>query len=117
MYEIVSLFNSIIREEMISNPFEFISNDALIVILVYSLIGEKVISKIAFEMCGIFYTRGSNKTLGSIGHLFFYFLNVWILLKLQTLTQNITLILSLYTIIIIMLFWGLGRIKKAINGY
>lgn len=117
MYQIVSDWNGFIREEMMPNPFEFISNNGMVAILFLSLFGGKVLYKIAFSMCGIFHSRRGNKTLGSIGYMFFYCLNVWILLKLQTLTQNITLILSLYTIIIIMLFFGLGKIKKTIKGY
>ena len=117
MYQIVSILNGFIRETMISNPFEFISDNEMVAILFFSLFGGKVLYKIAFSMSGIFYSRRGNKTLGSIGYMFFYSLNVWILLRLQTLTQNITLILSLYNIIIIILFWGLVKIKKTINGY
>lgn len=99
------------------NPFKFISDNEVVAILFFALFGGKVLYKIAFSMCAIFQSRRGNKTLGSIGYMVFYCLNVWILLELQTMTQNITLILSLYTIIIIMLFWGLGKIKKAIMGY
>ena len=117
MYQIVSALNEFIREEFMPNPFEFMSVDVLVVLLIYSFIGEKVISRLAFYMSGIFYTRGSNKTLGSIGHLFFYLLNVMILIKLQEITQNITLILSFYTLIIIILYVGLRKIKKVVSEY
>lgn len=117
MYQIISALNGFIRDEMVPNPFEFISNNSLVVLLIYSFIGEKVISRLAFYMCEIFYTRGGNKTLGSIGHLFFYLLNVMILIKLQEIIQNVTLILSFYTIIIFILYVGLRKIKKVVSEY
>ncbi len=117
MYQIVRALNGLIREEIMPNPFEFISNNEVVAILFFALFGGKVLCKIAFSMCGIFHSRRGNKTLGSIGYMFFYYLNVWILLKIQTLTQNIKLVLSLYTITIITLFCVLGKIKKIIIDY
>lgn len=117
MYQIVSALNGLIREEIMPNPFEFISNNEVVAILFFALFGGKVLNKIAFSMCGIFHSRRGNKTLGSIGYMFFYCLNVWILLKIQTLTQNIKLILIIYIIAIIALFCGLEKIKKIIIDY
>lgn len=71
MYEIVSLLNSVIREQAFSNPFEYITDNQLTAILMFSLFGSAVLNKIAFRMCGVFYRSRSNKTLGSIGYMFF----------------------------------------------
>lgn len=71
MYEIVSLFNSVIRDQVFSNPFEYIIDNQLTAILMFSLFGSAVLNKIAFRMCGVFYKSRSNKVLGSIGYMFF----------------------------------------------
>ena len=48
MYQIVSALNGFIREEMIPNPFEFISDNEVVAILFFALFGGKILYKIAF---------------------------------------------------------------------
>ena len=115
MYQIVSALNGFIREEMISNPFEFIFDDEITAILFFSLFGGKLLYKIAFNMCGVFYNTGKNKILGSIGYMFFYYINVQTLLKLSQLFNNVNLICSLYIVFVIGMFILLNKIKVGIN--
>jgi len=115
MYEIVSLFNSIIRDQAFSNPFEYITNNQLKAILLFSLFGSAVLNKIAFRMCGVFYKSRSNKTLGSIGYMFFYCINVQILIKLCQWFQDINLVISIYMVFVILIFIVLYKIKNVIR--
>lgn len=115
MYEIVSLFNSIIREQAFSNPFEYIINNQLIAILLFSLFGSVVLNKIAFTMCGVFYKSRSNKTLGSIGYMFFYCINVQVLIKLCQWFQDINLVIWIYMIFVILMFIVLYKAKNLIR--
>ena len=115
MYEIVSLFNSVIRDQAFSNPFEYITDNQLTAILMFSLFGSAVLNKIAFRMCGVFYKSRSNKTLGSIGYMFFYCINVQVLIKLCQWFQDITLIMSIYMVFIIVMFIMLSKVKNTIR--
>lgn len=115
MYQIISVFNAIVREEFMSNPFEFISDNQLVVMLFFALFGGKLLYKIAFSMCGIFHSQGWNKTLGSIEYMFFYCINVGVLLKLSQLFDNVGLICTLYIAFIIGMFILLNKIKVRIN--
>lgn len=115
MYQIVSTLNGFIREEMMPNPFEFISDNEVVAILFFALFGGKLLYKIAFDMCGIFYCRRENKILGSIGYMFFYYINVEFLFKLSQLSNNVSLICSLYIVFVIGMFILLNKIKIGIN--
>lgn len=115
MYEIVSLFNSVIRNQAFSNPFEYITDNQLTAVLMFSLFGSAVLNKIAFRMCGVFYKSRSNKTLGSIGYMFFYCINVQVLIKLCQWFQDITLIMSIYMIFVIVMFIMLSKVKNTIR--
>lgn len=115
MYQIVSILNRFIREEMMPNSFEFISDNKMVAILFFSLFGGKLLYKIAFNMCGIFYNAGKNKTLGRIGYMFFYYINVQTLLKLNQLFNNVSLICFLYIVVVIGMFILLNKIKSEIN--
>lgn len=115
MYQIISALNGFIREEIIPNPFEFIFDDEITTILFFSLFGGKLLYKIAFNMCGVFYNTGKNKLLGSIGYMFFYYINVQTLLKLSRLFNNVNLICSLYIVFVIGMFILLNKIKVGIN--
>lgn len=53
-YKIISALNGFIREDMMPNPFEFISDNELIVALFTYLIGGLILHVISFAMCGIF---------------------------------------------------------------
>ena len=68
MYQIVSALNGFIREEIMPNPFEFVSDNQLIVMLFTYLIGGTILRIISFHMCGIFYKRRQAPVLGSIGY-------------------------------------------------
>lgn len=115
MYEIVSLFNNVIRDQAFSNPFEYITDNQLIAILMFSISGSAVLNKIAFRMCGVFYKSRSNKTLGSIGYMFFYCINVQVLIKLCQSFQDINLVISIYMLFVIAMFIGLYKVKNVIR--
>lgn len=115
MYEIVSLFNSVIRDQAFSNPFEYITDNQLTAILMFSLFGSAVLNKIVFRMCGVFYKSRSNKTLGSIGYMFFYCINVQVLIKLCQCFQDITLIMFIYMVFVIVMFVVLSKVKSVIR--
>lgn len=115
MYEIVSLFNSVIRDQAFSNPFEYITNNQLTAILLFSIFGSAVLKNIAYTMCGVFYKSRSNKTLGSIGYMFFYCINVQVLIKLCQWFQDITLMISIYMAFVIIMFIMLYKVKNVIR--
>ena len=104
MYQIVSALNGLIREEMIPNPFEFMFQNPIIAILFFSLIGGKILQDIAYTMCGILYKSRSNKFLGSIGYMFFYCINVQVLIKLCQWFQDINLVIWIYMLFVILMF-------------
>lgn len=111
MYKIISALNGFIREEMIPNPFEFISDNQLIVMLFTYLIGGTILHIISFSMVGVFYRRGQAPVLGSLGYMFFYCINVQVLIKLNLWLQNINLIMYIYIIFVIVMFFILYKIK------
>lgn len=115
MYDIVRIFNSSLREQTFSNPFEYIMDNQLAAILFFSLFGSAVLNKIVFTMCGVFYKSRSNKTLGCIGYMFFYCINIQVLIKLCQWFQNINLVISLYMLIVIVFFIVLNKIKNILR--
>ena len=115
MYDIVRIFNSTLRDQAFPNPFEYIMDNQLTAILIFSLFGSIVLKKIAFTMCGVFYKSRSNKTLGSIGYMFFYCINVQVLIKLCQWFQDITLIMSIYMVFVIVMFIVLIKMKSVIR--
>ena len=114
MYEIVKIINSTLRDQAFSNPFECIMDNQLAAIFVFSLFGV-VLGKVAFSMCGIFYKSRSNKILGSMGYMFFYCINVQVLIKLCQWFQDVNLVLSIYMLFVIVLFIILYKIKNGIR--
>ena len=115
MYQIVSALNGLIREEMIPNPFEFMFQNPIIAILFSSLIGGKILQDIAYTMCGILYKSRSNKFLGSIGYMFFYCINVQVLIKLCQWFQDINLVIWIYMLFVILMFIVLYKAKNLIR--
>lgn len=114
MYKIISSFNSLIREEIMPNPFGFVSDNELIVMLFTYLIGATILHKISFAMCGVFYDRGEAPVLGSIGYMFFFSFNVGILIKISQLCNEILVIGIIYFVVVIVIYVLLNKIKKAI---
>ena len=114
MYRIISALNGFIREEMIPNPFEFISENQLIVMLFTYLIGGTILHIISFNMCGVFYKRGQAPVLGSIGYMIAFSFNVWILMNINKVFDNILSISIIYTIIVIAIFKLLYKVKEIV---
>ena len=112
MYQIVSVLNGFIREEMMPNPFEFISDNPIIVLVFTSLIGSKMLKNLAYSMCGIFYNKGYAPILGSILYMFFWGLNVCILIKVGQFFNNIYVVCIIYLIAIIFIYKILKNIKN-----
>ena len=114
MYQIVSALNGFIREEILSNPFDFISDNQLIVMLFTYLMGGMILHIISFSMCGVFYNRGQAPVLGSIGYMMAFSLNVWLLINLSKLFNSILTISIIYVIIVIAIFKVLYKIKNLV---
>lgn len=114
MYKIVSALNGFIREEMITNPFEFISDNQLVVMLFTYLIGGIILHIISFNMCGVFYKRGQAPVLGSIGYMMAFCFNVWVIKNISNLFNSVLLISIIYSIIAIMVFKILYKIKELV---
>ena len=115
MYDIFRLISSTFREQAFSNPFEYVMDNQLAAILFFSLFGSAILNKVAFTMCGIFYKSRSNKILGSIGYMFFYCINVQVLIKLCQWFQNINLIISIYILFVMALFIVFYKVKNRIR--
>lgn len=116
MYQLVSLLNGFIRNEIITNPFEFISDNPIIVVLFTYIIGGAVIHFIAFNMVGIIYKKGQAPIIGSILYLLSYAFNVWLILNISKMCLNSIATISIYFIIVIIIFWVSNRIKTTIGG-
>ena len=112
MYQIVSMLNGFIREDIMPNPFEFISDNPIIVLVFTSLIGSKMLKNLAYSMCGIFYNKGDAPILGSILYMFFWGLNVCILIKVGQFFYNIYVVCIIYSIAIIFIYKILKNIKN-----
>lgn len=112
MYQIVSVLNGFIREEMMPNPFEFIFDNPIIVLIFTSLIGSKILKNLAYSMCGIFYNKGDAPILGSILYMIFWRLNVYILIKVNQFLNNIYVICIIYSIVIVLIYKILNNIKR-----
>lgn len=114
MYQIVSTLNGFIREEMMPNPFEFVSDNQLIVMLFTYLIGGMILHLISFSMCGIFYNRGQAPVLGSVGYMIAFSFNVWILINISKVFDSILTISIVYSIIVIAIFKLLYKVKEMV---
>lgn len=114
MYQVISALNGFIREEMIPNPFDFISDNQLMVMLFTYLIGGMILHIISFSMCGVFYNRGQAPVLGSIGYMIAFSFNVWILINISKVFDNILTISIIYTIIVIAIFKLLYKVKEIV---
>lgn len=114
MYQIVSMLNGFIREEMMPNPFEFVSDNQLIVMLFTYLIGGTILHIISFSMCGVFYNRGQAPMLGSIGYMIAFSLNIWILINISKMFNSILTIWIIYVITVIAIFKVLYKIKDMV---
>ena len=114
MYQIVSTLNGFIREEIFTNPFEFVSDNQLIVMLFTYLIGGTILHIISFHMCGVFYKRGQAPALGSIGYMIAFSLNVWLLINTSKVFDSILTISVIYSINVIVIFKLLYKIKEIV---
>ena len=112
MYDIFRIFSSTLRDQAFSNPFEYATNNQLLAIWLFSFFGTTMLKEIPFKMCGVFYKRGSNKLLGSFGYLFFYCINIQVLIKLCQWTQDLYLAISLYMVFVVVTFITLHKIKN-----
>lgn len=99
------------RNQVLPNPFKYITYNQPIAIYIFSLFGSIALNKITFEMCGVLYKSRSNKTLGSVLYAIFYFINIEILTELCKNIQNINLILLVYMICVIAIFVVLYKVK------
>lgn len=116
MYQVIKSINSIIRDEIIPNPFDFISDNPVIVMLFTYIIGGTVIHFISYNMVGIVYKKGQAPIIGSILYLFIYALNVWLIIKINKICLSSITTISVYLILVIIIFLGSNRIKRTLGG-
>lgn len=114
MYQIVSALNGFIREEILPNPFDFISDNQLMVMLFTYLMGGMILHIISFSMCGVFYNRGQAPVLGSIGYMMAFSLNVLLLINISKLFNSVLTIGIIYVIIVIAIFKVLYKVKEIV---
>lgn len=114
MYRLISSLNSIIREEVMPNPFGFVSDNELIVMLFTYFIWGTILHVISFAMCGIFYNRGEAPVLGSIGYMMAFSYNVWIFINISKLFNSIFIISIIYFIVVSLTCIVLNKIKDAL---
>ena len=115
MYNFVKMVNAFIREEILPNPFETISENQIIVIIFTYIIGGTILHFISFNMVGIFYKKGQAPIIGSILYLFSYAFNVWLILNIGKLFSNIIITISIYIILVIIIFIISNKLKKIIG--
>ena len=116
MYNFVRMINALIREEIIPNPFEIISANKIISMIFTYIIGGSILHFISFNMVGIFYRKGQAPIVGSILYLFSYTFNVCLILNIHKLFPNIIMAISIYIILVIMIFIISNKLKKSIGG-
>ena len=110
MYKIISTLTGFMREEILPNPFEFVSDNPIIVLLFTACIGSKLLHKIAYSMCGMIYS-GGNPTLGSILYMLFYSTNVGVLVKLSSIFNNMQVVCTVYVVVLLGIYALLNRIS------
>ena len=114
MYQLINTINYFIRENIMPNPFEFISDNHLIVMIFLTIIGNKILHRLTFNMCGIFYTKAKAPILGSILYMIFFSLNLGLLIFIGIIFKKITIIIMVYTISIAIFYNILIKLKNKI---
>ncbi|MBE5821951.1 MAG: hypothetical protein E7311_05125 [Clostridiales bacterium] len=114
MYQIVKNIFYLIRNEVLPNPFGFISTNPNIVEGFTFFIGEPILFLISFWMCKILYDR-EEPIIGSILYMFFYSTNIFILINLNKLCTSINKIVAIYIVLVILIFIGLIQTRMRIN--
>ena len=69
---------------------------------------------ISFNMCRVFYKRGQAPALGSIGYMIAFGLNVWLLINISKVFDSILTISVIYSIIVIVIFKLLYKVKEVV---
>lgn len=117
MYNFIRTIFYFIRENMYSNPFEYITNNTIYAVLLLSFFENKVFKNIAYEMCGIFYERGSNKVIGIIGFTTFFCINIQVFAILCQWIQDLSLVILVYMIFVVTVFSLLYKLKDRIYNF
>jgi len=112
LYAIISISSIIIRNFYLPNPFEEILINKGQALSLNFIIGEPLLYVLSFTMCGIFYNKGGISALGSLGYLFFYFVNTAIIIILAKLISNLILLGIIYAIIIIIVYVIIFKIRN-----
>ena len=120
MYAVIATISLIIRQFIISNPFEVLgegitlvldNSEILITPEVLNWIVEPAIHAITFAVVGIHYEVESFPALGSILYLVFYWVHVW-LIRLMALSGFSVGIVLLIAILYIAIHFALLQIKN-----
>ena len=114
MYIGVKLINSLIREEFISSPFGFISNNVFVVKIFEVLIGGCIVHVISYGMCGMIYEKNSNPVVGSMLYMLFFIINTAVISILGKLCRDIAMVIIVYSVFVFAVLFILSKIKDAI---
>lgn len=68
LYAVFTVLSTLVRQFALPNPFECFGDKAVLI----NWVAEPFIHLIAYAIVGLFYIKGSEPLLGSIGYLFTY---------------------------------------------
>lgn len=95
MYKFIALMSLLIRQFYIPNPFETLEYGYSI-----NIILELPLYLLTYNVVGLYYSKGSNSTLGSILYLIFYIIHVGLLFLMGILQWNTIAIVSIFILYI-----------------
>lgn len=99
MYRIIAGLSILFRFFLLPNPFLTFENSALI-----NIVAEPILYCITFATVGIFYSRGSFPSGGSILYLMFYIIHVGLLFLWSFLGASIIIGIIMLTVYYMALF-------------
>ena len=68
LYALFTIVSTLVRQFVLPNPFACFGDNAILI----NWIAEPILHVVAYANVGLFYIRGSEPLLGSIGYLFTY---------------------------------------------
>ncbi len=68
LYALFTIVSTLVRQFALPNPFECFGDNAILI----NWIAEPILHVVAYAIVGLFYSKGSEPLLGSIGYLFTY---------------------------------------------
>lgn len=107
MYKFIVLVGFFVRFIILPNPFESLQNGILI-----NFAAEPVIHAVTFGIVGLFYSRGSEPSIGSFLYLVFYCINIGLILLWSILGATVIAGVLLTAVYVSILFWIHSRVNE-----